>query len=186
MKLTSDIDRINACRMYDFRSKGQRSRSQGSFQFLSTLWLRADLTDLFYTWFRYSPWRVNVSWSISRSRGQRSRSHRSFEIKVTLVIRSFCTIFRIKGQGHMGCSKVLRCPLCQGHTGHLKFLLYPFCGFVLFRPNHFVCGLHTTHEGAMCRAPFSRWNVKGQGQTRRSDFYLVRCMGSPLMLGDTD
>ena len=125
---------------------------------VSAAWLCTYLSETLHLWHTYNIWSDDVSG----------------------------TIFRIKGQGHMGCSKVLRCPLCQGHTGHLKFLLYPFCGFVLFRPNHFVCGLHTTHEGAMCRAPFSRWKVKGQGQTRRSNFYLVRCMGSSLMLGDTD
>ena len=48
----------------------------------------------------------------------------------------------------------------QGHTGHLKFLLCPLRGFLLIWPNHFICGIYTTHEGAMCHAPFSGSKVK--------------------------
>ena len=84
----------NACGMYNLRSKGLRSRSQGSFKVFvaSTLWLRAYLTDLLYTWHKYSPWRDDVSRSISRSKGPRSWSHRSLEMKVTQVVWSFCHV----------------------------------------------------------------------------------------------
>ena len=81
----------NACGTYNFRSKGQRSRSQGSFEdfVVSALWLHGYLTYLLYTWHKYSPWHGDVSRSNSRSKVQRSRSHRSFQMKVTRVVRSF-------------------------------------------------------------------------------------------------
>ena len=60
--------------------------------FLSVPWLSSYLTDLLYTWYKYSPWHVDVSRSISRSKGQRSRSDQSFVFKVTSVIRSFCNV----------------------------------------------------------------------------------------------
>ena len=66
---------------------GQKVKGQGQRSFevfvVSTPWLRANLTDLLYTWPKYSPWHGDVSPPISRSKGQRSRSHRSFELKVT-------------------------------------------------------------------------------------------------------
>ena len=80
-----------ACGTYNLRSKGQRSRSQGSFEdfVVSALWLHGYFTNLLYTWYKYSPWHDDVSRSIFRSKGQRSRSHRSFQMKVTRVVRSF-------------------------------------------------------------------------------------------------
>ena len=44
----------------------------------------------------------------------------------------------------------------QCHTGHLIFLSCPLHGFRLIWPNHFICVIHsyTTHNEAMCRAPF--------------------------------
>ena len=82
----------------------------------------------------------SVSHPISRTKGQRSRSHGSFQVfrYNTWGDDVLCTIFRMKDQGHMGHSKFLPCPLY---------------GFLLFWPNHFICGIHATHEGVMCRAP---------------------------------
>ena len=118
---------------YDFRSKGHRSRSQWSFEIfvVSALRLHVYLTDLPYTWHKYSPRRENVLQSISMSKGQRSSSHRSFEMAVTLVIRSFCCV----------CSRA------------------PSPFWVIT----FIYSMHTTHQGTMCRAPFSWWKVKCQG-----------------------
>ena len=42
--------------------------------------------------------------------------------------------------------------------GSFKFWLCPLRGFPVWL-NHFICGIHTTHERAMCSVPF--WGRKG-------------------------
>ena len=97
IKLTPDIDLRKCLWHIPFQVKNQRSRSQWSFEVfvVSAPWLRANLTDLLYSWHKYSPWHCDVSWSIYRSKGQRSRSHQSSEMKATLVIRSFCRVHSV-------------------------------------------------------------------------------------------
>ena len=94
---------------------------------------------------------VPILFRVKRLYGPRSRSHRSFEMKVigsldilSCPLHGFLLIWRkVKRQGHMG--RLLSCPLR---------------GFVLIWPNHFVCVIHTTREGAMCCAPCSGRKVK--------------------------
>ena len=71
-----------------------------------------------------------------------------------------CPVFRTKGQGqdHMGCFKFWRCPLC---------------GFIPIWLNHFIYGIHMTHEGMMWS--FSGSKVKGQGHTGCSIFFNLVC-----------
>ena len=38
----------------------------------------------------------------------------------------------------------------EGHTGHLNFLPCPLNGSVPIWVNHFICSIHTTHEGTWC------------------------------------
>ena len=154
MKLTPDIVLIKCFGTYDFRSKGQRSRSEWSFKIfvVSALWLHVYLTDLPYTWYKYSPRRDNVLRSISRSKGQRSSSHLSFEMVVTLVIRSFCRVcsmapslfvwfpsyvayiqhIRVQCVAHLFRDERSR------HMGRLKFLPCPLCSSIPISPIHFI------------------------------------------------
>ena len=53
----------------------------------------------------------------------------------------------------------------------VKIMLCPFRGSLLNWPNHFICGIHTTQEGAMSHAPFSGRKVIGQGHTGRFKFW---------------
>ena len=58
----------------------------------------------------------------------------------------------------------------QRSRSYESFELCYVCGFLLIWPNNFIYGLHTTHEGPMCRAPFSGRKVKGQGHMDLSIF----------------
>ena len=71
----------------------------------------------------------------------------------------------------------------QCHTGHLIFLSCPLHGFRLIWPNHFICVIHsyTTHNEAMCRAPFLWQKIKGQGHMGRFKFVPVRSVASSLI-----
>ena len=160
---------MSLCGAHDFRSKGQRSRSQGSFQVfvVSAPWLRAYLTDLHKYLHKYSPWHVDVSRSISRSK--RSRSHRSFEIKVTPVIRSFCCVHSVASSlfgritSYVAYIQHTR-GLCvahhfsgwkvkdQGHTSRSKFLPCLLCSSVHISSIHFMWDAHTTHKVIMYNA----------------------------------
>ena len=70
----------------------------------------------------------------------------------------------------------------QRSRSHRSFQFWPspLCGFVPIWLNHFICGIHTTHEGTMYRAPFSWSKVKGQGHMGCSKFLPCRFMASFL------
>ena len=56
---------------------------------------------------------------------------------------------------------------CQGHTGHSKFLLCRLRGFLRIWPNHFICGIHRTHEG---RRVTHHFRIKGQRSRSHGSF----------------
>ena len=132
------------------RTKGQRSKSHGSFKVLapSAPWLRPYLMESLHMWHTYNTWGGNVSRTIFRIKGQRSGWHGSFEIFVmsTPWLRPYLTkslhiwhtyntrgddvlhiIFRTRGQGHMGQWSFLSCPL----RGFLLIVIYLLCGYML-------------------------------------------------------
>ena len=64
-----------------FRTKGQRSRSYGSFDFLTCpLCSSIPISPIQLIWYTHNPWGHNVSCTISRSKCQRSWSHGWFEV----------------------------------------------------------------------------------------------------------
>ena len=65
----------------------------------------------------------------------------------------------VKGQGHMGCSKFLACPL------RCSLPIQAIC---------FICGTNTIHDWTMCRAPILGQKVKGQGHTGQICVFSVR------------
>ena len=76
------------------------------------------------------------------------------------------TFQTIHSQVKMSIVKVILVIWNETHTGHLKFLSCPIHGFLLIWLNNFICGIHTTHERAMCLATFpgrggqrSMWHV---------------------------
>ena len=143
----------------------QRSRSHGLFAVfaVSAPWFRPYLTESLHMWHMRGRC-VADHFQVQRSK-----------VKVTRVVRSFCCVRsvapslfdritsytthegtmcrapfsdpKVEGQGHMGCSKFLPCPL----RGSVPIWL-----------NNFICGTYTTHEGTMCHAPFSGPKSKGK------------------------
>ena len=63
-----------------------------------------------------------------------------------------------------------------------SFQVWPFFlpGFIPIWPNHFICGIHTTHEEVMCPIPFPGSKVKGQGHMGRIKFWPCPLCGSSL------
>ena len=59
----------------------------------------------------------------------------------------------------------------ESHAGYQKFLPCPVRGCVHTWRNHFICGIHTTREGAMYRHTIFRMRkVESQGHTGHSTF----------------
>ena len=157
---------------------GQKVKGQGH-RGRSKFWLcplRPYWTDSLHMWYTSNPWGEDVSRTISGSKGQRSRSQWSFEVLPCPLhgsvpigpIHFICgihtthevTMCRAPFQGQKVKGK--------GHRGRLKFLLCPLWGSVPIEPNHSLCGTHTAREVTMYRAPFPGGKVKGQGHRGRS------------------
>ena len=147
----------------------KRSGSHRSFEvfIVSAPWLLPFLTESLHMWHTYNTWRVNVPCPIFRTKGLRLRSHVSFQFLAlsALWLRPYLTApfhmwhtYNTWGDDTFPGRKVKG----QGHTGRFMFWPSPLL--------HFVCGIHTTHEGRMCHASFSGSKVKGQGYTGRSKF----------------
>ena len=133
--------------------------------------------------YSHNLWGHNVLLTISRSKGQRSRSNGSFEAPwlPPYLTESMCGI-RTTHEGAMCRSPFLGQNVKgQGNMSRFKFLSCPLCGFVPIWLNYFICGVHTTHEGTICRAPFSEWKVKGQGHMGSSKFLPCSLRGLLLI-----
>ena len=121
------------------------------------------------------------------------------KVKVTLVIWSF---FHVRFVASYLCDRItsyvayiqhMRGAMChtpfsgwkrRWSTSHGSFKVLAlsapwFCPY-LTESLH-ICGIHTTHEGTMCRISFPGWKVNGQGHTGPLDFYLVRSVAFSLL-----
>ena len=129
---------------------------------MSAPWLRAYLTDLLHTWHKCSPWRDSVSRSIL-GRNFKCLGGHTNHLKWRPV-----RLFEVFAMSAPWLRPYLAESLHMWHT-------YNTWGddvlCIIFRPNHFICGIHITNEGAMCHALFSGWKVKGQGHTGPFNFW---------------
>ena len=163
-----------------FRSKGQSSRSHWSFEMKVT-----PVNRRFCHACSVAPslfgWITSYVAYIQHMRGRCVMHHFQDErskVKVTWVVQIFycvCSValslfhrftsYEIHTQplSHTMCRAPFPGQKVQGHTGHLKFSSCLLHGFLLIWPNHFICGIHTTHERATHHASFSVRKVNGQG-----------------------
>ena len=103
--------------------------------------------------------KVNVTWVVSSFGPVRSLASSKFDKITSYVAYMWCTIFRMKGHRFRSQGCLL-------------------CGFLLIWPNHIICGIQTTHEGAMCLALFSVW--KGQ-RSRWHGVFQVLTLSAPWL-----